>query len=71
MRLPEPSRKSRQLNQLASQLQADAETTSTNVSGTQVSSRAFEIVTDFEPAGDQPTAIQGLVEGVNLSLIHI
>ncbi len=64
MRMPEP-RSSRQLNQLATQLQGDAEIIGVNVSGTQISSRAFEIVTDFEPAGDQPQAIEKLVKGIN------
>ena len=64
MRMPEP-RSSRQLNQLATQLQGDAEIIGVNVSGTQISSRAFEIVTDFEPAGDQPQAIEKLVQGIN------
>ena len=64
MRMPEP-RSSRQLNQLATQLQGDAEIIGVNVSGTQISSRAFEMVTDFEPAGDQPQAIEKLVKGIN------
>ena len=33
-----------------------------NVSGTQISSQAFEMVTDFEPSGDQPKAIAELVK---------
>lgn len=49
MRMPEP-RSSRQLNQLATQLQGEAEISGVNASGTQISSRAFEMVTDFEPA---------------------
>ena len=28
-------------------------------------SRPFEMVTEFEPAGDQPTAIAALAEGVD------
>ncbi|HJH08283.1 MAG TPA: hypothetical protein K8V12_00245, partial [Psychrobacter pasteurii] len=63
MRMPEP-RSSRQLNQLATQLQDEAEITGVNASGTLISSRAFEMVTDFEPAGDQPQAIEKLVKGV-------
>ena len=59
MRMPEP-RSSRQLNQLATQLQGEAEISGVNASGTQISSRAFEMVTDFEPAGDQPDPHRGL-----------
>lgn len=68
MRLPESSRQSRQLNQLASQLQDEAQLTGVNASGTQISSRAFDMVSEFEPAGDQPTAIAKLVEGVNTGM---
>ena len=64
MRMPEP-RSSRQLNQLATQLQGEAEISGVNASGTQISSRAFEMVTEFEPAGDQPQAIEKLVKGIN------
>ncbi|WP_432806256.1 excinuclease ABC subunit UvrB [Moraxella nasicaprae] len=38
--------------------------TGINATGSQISSGAFEMVTDYEPAGDQPTAIQGLVDGI-------
>lgn len=61
--MPEP-RSSRQLNQLASQLQDEAQITGVNASGTQISSRAFDMVTDFVPSGDQPQAIDKLVKGV-------
>ena len=64
MRMPEP-RSSRQLNQLAAQLQGEAEISGVNASGTKISSRAFEMVTDFEPAGDQPQAIEKLVKGID------
>ena len=67
MRMPEP-RSSRQLNQLATQLQGEAELTGVNASGTQISSRAFEMVTDFAPAGDQPKAIDELVSGVEAGM---
>lgn len=63
MRMPEP-RSSRQLNQLASQLQDEDQITGVNASGTQISSRAFDMVTDFVPSGDQPQAIDKLVKGV-------
>ena len=39
-----------------------------NVSGTQISSQAFEMVTDFEPSGDQPKAIAELVKGVEADM---
>jgi len=64
MRMPEP-RSSRQLNQLATQLQGEAEISGVNASGTQIASRPFEMVTEFEPAGDQPQAIDKLVKGIN------
>lgn len=40
----------------------------TNASGVQIQSRPFQMVTDFEPAGDQPLAIKRLVEGVERGL---
>ncbi|WP_434353488.1 excinuclease ABC subunit UvrB [Psychrobacter sp. HD31] len=67
MRQPTPKSDSREqikLNQLASQLQEEAQLTGVNASGTQISSKAFEMVTEFEPSGDQPTAIAKLVEGI-------
>ena len=30
----------------------------------------FQIETEFEPAGDQPTAIKSLVDGLNDGLMH-
>ena len=33
-------------------------------------SKAFELVTDYQPAGDQPQAIASLVEGINDGLLH-
>ncbi len=63
MRLPEP-KNTRQLNQLSNQLQNYAQITGVNVSGTQISSRAFEMMTEFEPSGDQPQAIAKLVKGI-------
>lgn len=33
-------------------------------------SKKFEVVSDFEPAGDQPEAIKKLVEGINNGLAH-
>ena len=33
-------------------------------------SRAFELISDYQPAGDQPEAIKKLVEGLNNGLTH-
>jgi len=33
-------------------------------------SKRFELNTEYEPAGDQPTAIKGLIEGLNDGLLH-
>jgi excinuclease ABC subunit B len=33
-------------------------------------SRPFELVADFSPAGDQPQAIEKLVEGIAAGLAH-
>ncbi|MCY3793535.1 MAG: DEAD/DEAH box helicase family protein, partial [Gammaproteobacteria bacterium] len=30
----------------------------------------FEVVADYQPAGDQPTAIAGLVDGLEAGLSH-
>ncbi|MFB6349546.1 excinuclease ABC subunit UvrB [Moraxella sp. ZJ142] len=65
MQLPKTSRSERQTNQLARELQDQAKLTGINVSGTQISSQAFEMVTEFEPSGDQPQAIEKLVRGIN------
>lgn len=68
MRLPETTRAERQTNQLARRIQEEAQLTGVNVSGTQISSQAFEMVTDFEPSGDQPKAIAELVKGVEADM---
>lgn len=68
MRLPETTRAERQTNQLARRIQEKAQLTGVNVSGTQISSQAFEMVTDFEPSGDQPKAIAQLVKGVEADM---
>lgn len=68
MRLPETTRAERQTNQLARRIQEKAQLTGVNVSGTQISSQAFEMVTDFEPSGDQPKAIAELVKGVEADM---
>lgn len=64
MRPPQSSRSERELSQLARQIQDDAQITGVNVSGTQISSKPFEMVTEFEPSGDQPQAIAKLVDGI-------
>ena len=33
-------------------------------------SHPFQVVSNYEPAGDQPTAIQTLIEGVQAGLAH-
>ena len=68
MRPPQSSRSERELSQLARQIQDDAQITGVNASGTQISSKPFEMVTEFEPSGDQPQAIAKLVDGVNKSM---
>lgn len=65
MRPPQSSRSERELTQLARQIQDDAQITGVNASGTQISSKPFEMVTEFEPSGDQPQAIAKLVDGVD------
>ena len=64
MRPPQSSRSERELSQLARQIQDDAQITGVNASGTQISSKPFEMVTEFEPSGDQPQAIAKLVDGI-------
>lgn len=65
MRPPKQNRSEVQLNQLARQIQDEAKLTGVNASGTKIESRAFDLVTDYAPAGDQPQAIAKLVAGVN------
>ena len=65
MRPLQSSRSERELSQLARQIQDDAQITGVNASGTQISSKPFEMVTEFEPSGDQPQAIAKLVDGVD------
>lgn len=64
MRPPQSSRSERELSQLARQIQDDAQITGVNASGTRISSKPFEMVTEFEPSGDQPQAIAKLVDGI-------
>lgn len=64
MRPPQSSRSERELSQLARQIQDDAQITGVNASGTQISSKPFEMVTEFEPSGDQPQAIAKLIDGI-------
>ncbi len=65
MRPPKQNRSEVQLNQLARQIQDEARLIGVNASGTKIESRAFDLVTDYAPAGDQPQAIAKLVAGVN------
>lgn len=65
MREPTKSRQSDDLHHIPVQVQAAAQQRGFNLSGTQISDGAFELVTDFAPAGDQPQAIEKLVRGVN------
>ncbi len=65
MREPTKTRSADDLKHIATQIQADAQKTGTNLSGTQATGQAFDLVTDFKPAGDQPQAIEKLVRGVN------
>lgn len=53
MRPPKKNRSETHLNQLAKQLQDEAQLTGVNASGAQISSQAFDMVTEFEPSGDQ------------------
>jgi len=64
MREPTKSRQSDDLHHIPVQVQAAAQQRGFNLSGTQISDGAFELVTDFAPAGDQPQAIEKLVRGV-------
>lgn len=68
MRPPQSSRSERELSQLARQIQDDAQITGVNASGTQISSKPFEMVTEFEPSGDQPQAIAKLVDGIECGM---
>ncbi|ELA08632.1 excinuclease ABC subunit B [Moraxella macacae 0408225] len=64
MKPPKPTHSKTQLNQLSRQLQDEAKLTGVNASGTQISSCAFDMVSDFKPSGDQPQAIEKLLEGI-------
>ncbi len=33
-------------------------------------SKSFQVVSDYQPAGDQPSAIAGLVQGIEAGLAH-
>ncbi|PIE00578.1 MAG: excinuclease ABC subunit B [Thiothrix nivea] len=37
---------------------------------TELSEKAFQLRTDYQPAGDQPAAIQSLTDGLNQGLLH-
>ncbi|XID74226.1 excinuclease ABC subunit UvrB [Alkanindiges sp. WGS2144] len=64
MREPAKMRSQDELNHVASQIQENAHKTGVNLSGTQVLDKPFDLKTDFEPAGDQPQAIEKLVKGI-------
>lgn len=64
MREPTKMRSKDELNQIASTIQQQAHDSGINLSGTQASEQPFELVTEFEPAGDQPQAIEKLVRGI-------
>jgi excinuclease ABC subunit B len=68
MREPTKSRSHDDLNHVAVDIQQHAQRAGVNLSGTQVSNQPFELVTDFEPAGDQPQAIEKLVNGIERGL---
>src|SRR5690606_13290438 len=40
------------------------------MSGSNSKVRGFQLVSSYQPAGDQPTAIAGLLEGLNDGLAH-
>lgn len=65
MREPTKMRSQDDLNHVAAQIQEQAHQKGVNLSGTQASNQPFELVTEFEPAGDQPQAIEKLVRGIN------
>jgi excinuclease ABC subunit B len=65
MREPTKTRSPDELKNISTQIQAEAKKTGVNLSGTQAGGQAFELVSDFTPAGDQPQAIEKLVRGVN------
>lgn len=64
MREPTKMRSKDELNQIASVIQQQAHDSGVNLSGTQASEQPFELVTDYQPAGDQPQAIDKLVHGI-------
>lgn len=68
MREPTKSRSHDDLNHVAVDIQQHAQRAGVNLSGTQVSNQPFELVTDFQPAGDQPQAIEKLVKGIEQGL---
>lgn len=65
MREPTKTRSQDQLNHVSTNLQEHAKHAGVNLSGTQASSLPFELVTEYQPAGDQPKAIEKLVQGID------
>jgi excinuclease ABC subunit B len=43
---------------------------SVDLTHSQYMSKAFDLVTDYQPSGDQPAAIRALIEGINDGLMH-
>ncbi len=64
MREPTKSRSTHDLKKIAADIQQTAQVTGQRVSPLVQENKAFELVTPFEPAGDQPQAIEKLVRGI-------
>ncbi len=64
MREPVKTRSADELKAIATTIQAEAQVRGTNLSGTQYVGQPFELVTEYQPAGDQPQAIDKLVRGI-------
>ena len=58
------------LVELGSGLDRDSDLDERDIEMTHDISHPFQVVSDYEPAGDQPTAIKTLVEGVQAGLAH-
>ncbi len=58
------------LVELGSGIDRDSDRNERDIEMTHDISHPFQVVSDYEPAGDQPTAIKMLVEGVQAGLAH-
>ena len=58
------------LVELGSGIDRDSDRNERDIEMTHDISHPFQVVSDYEPAGDQPTAIKILVEGVQAGLAH-